>query len=59
MAEPYIGEIRMFGGNFAPLHWAFCYGQLLTINDYPALFSLIGTRPRRSGMPKLVRPSPP
>ena len=43
MSEPYLGEIRMFGGNFAPLHWAFCAGQLLPIGQYDALFNLIGT----------------
>lgn len=43
MAEPYIGEILMFGGNFAPLGWMFCEGQVLAISQYEALFSLIGT----------------
>lgn len=43
MADPYIGEIRMFGGNFAPSGWAFCQGQLLPISENDALFSLIGT----------------
>ena len=43
MADPFIGEIRMFGGNFAPLGWAFCNGQLLAISQYDALFALIGT----------------
>jgi microcystin-dependent protein len=43
MAGPYVGEIRMFGGNFAPAGWAFCNGQLLAIAQYDALFSLIGT----------------
>jgi microcystin-dependent protein len=43
MSEPYIGEIRLFGGNFAPLNWAECNGQLLPISAYAALFSLIGT----------------
>jgi microcystin-dependent protein len=43
MADPYIGEIRMFGGNFAPLGWTFCNGQLLAISENSALFSLIGT----------------
>ena len=43
MSEPYVGEIRMFGGNFAPLTWAFCNGQLLSIAEYETLFSLIGT----------------
>ena len=43
MATPFIGEIRMFGGNFAPQGWAFCNGQLLAISQYDALFALIGT----------------
>lgn len=43
MGQPYIGEIRMFGGNFAPADWAFCNGQLLPIAQYDALFALIGT----------------
>ncbi|MGK7909048.1 MAG: phage tail protein [Synechococcus sp.] len=43
MAEPYIGEIRMFGGNFAPQGWALCDGSLLSISSYDALFSLLGT----------------
>ncbi len=43
MAQPYIGEIRMFGGNFAPYGWMFCAGQLLPISEYDTLFSLIGT----------------
>jgi microcystin-dependent protein len=41
--DPYIGEIRMFGGNFAPLSWAFCNGQTLPISEFAALFNLIGT----------------
>jgi microcystin-dependent protein len=43
MAQPYIGEIRMFGGNFAPAGWAFCAGQQLPISENEALFNLIGT----------------
>jgi microcystin-dependent protein len=43
MSEPFIGEIRMFGGNFAPRGWAFCDGQLLSIAQNTALFSLLGT----------------
>jgi microcystin-dependent protein len=43
MAQPYIGEIRMFAGNFAPAGWMFCNGQLLPISEYDALFILIGT----------------
>ena len=43
MAEPFLGEIRMFGFNFAPSGWAFCNGQLLPISQNTALFSLLGT----------------
>lgn len=43
MGEPYIGEIRMFGGNFAPAGWALCDGQLIPISQNDALFTLIGT----------------
>ena len=43
MSEPFIGEIRMFAGNFAPRNWAFCDGQLLAISQNDALFSLLGT----------------
>jgi len=43
MSEPYVGEIRMFGGNFAPSGWMFCEGQLLPISEYDVLFNLIGT----------------
>lgn len=43
MAEPFIGEIRMFAGNFAPRGWAFCNGQLLPISQHSALFSILGT----------------
>jgi microcystin-dependent protein len=43
MANPYIGEIRLFGGNFAPSGWWFCDGTLLPISEYDTLFQLIGT----------------
>ena len=43
MSEPFIGEIRLFAGTFAPQGWAFCDGQLLPISENDALFSLIGT----------------
>lgn len=43
MSEPFIAEIRIFAGNFAPRGWAFCDGQLLPISQNTALFSLIGT----------------
>lgn len=42
MAQPYVGEIRMFAGNFAPAGWQFCEGQLLPISENEALFQLIG-----------------
>jgi len=41
--EPFLGEIVMFGGNFAPRSWAFCHGQLLAIASNTALFSILGT----------------
>lgn len=41
--EPFIGEIKLFGGNFAPRGWAFCEGQLLSIAQNSALFSILGT----------------
>jgi microcystin-dependent protein len=43
MAQPYVGEIRMFAGNFAPAGWMFCEGQLLSIAENETLFQLIGT----------------
>jgi microcystin-dependent protein len=43
MSEPFIGQIIMFGGNFAPRGWALCDGQLLPIAQYSALFSILGT----------------
>lgn len=43
MSEPFVGEIRLFAGNFAPRDWAFCDGQLLAVSQNDALFSLLGT----------------
>ena len=43
MAQPYVGEIRMFAGNFAPAGWMLCEGQLLPISENETLFNLIGT----------------
>ena len=43
MSEPYVGEIRIFAGNFAPDGWMFCSGQLLAISEYDTLYNLIGT----------------
>jgi len=43
MSSPFVGEIRMFGGNFAPVGWAFCDGALVPISENDTLFNLIGT----------------
>jgi len=43
MGQPFIGEIRMFGGNFAPAGWMFCDGSLIPISENDTLFNLIGT----------------
>ena len=43
MGQPYVGEIRLFAGNFAPAGWMFCQGQLLPISENETLFNLIGT----------------
>lgn len=43
MSDPFMGEIRIWGCNFAPYNWAFCDGQLLPISQYSALFAIIGT----------------
>ena len=43
MSEPFVGEIRIFGFNFAPRGWALCAGQLLSISQNTALFSILGT----------------
>jgi len=43
MSDPFIGEIKMFAGNFAPRSWALCDGQLLSVSQNEALFSLLGT----------------
>lgn len=43
MADPFLGEVKMFGANFAPRNWAFCNGQLVAVAQQDALFSLLGT----------------
>lgn len=43
MAEPFLGEIRMFSGDFAPRGWVHCHGQLLPIAEHAPLYSVIGT----------------
>jgi len=63
VSQPYIGEIRMFGGNFAPAGWAFCDGQLMPISENDALFNLIGTTyggdgQETFGLPNLMSRAP-
>lgn len=57
MSDPYIGEIRMFGGNFAPEGWMFCNGQMLAISDYDTLFNLIGTTYGGDGQQNFALPN--
>lgn len=57
MSEPYIGEIRMFGGNFAPRGWAFCNGQILPIATNTALFSILGTTYGGNGQTTFALPN--
>lgn len=56
MSDPYIGEIRMFGGNYAPENWHFCDGSLLSISAYEVLFSLIGTTYGGDGVSNFALP---
>jgi microcystin-dependent protein len=56
MAEPFIGEIRMFGFNFAPRDWANCDGQLMSIAENTALFALLGTIYGGDGMTSFALP---
>src|ERR1700737_230848 len=56
MSQPYIGQIMIFGGNFAPLGWAFCNGALLPISGYEALFSLLGTTHGGNGTTNFALP---
>ncbi len=56
MAEPFIAEIRIFAGDFAPRSWAFCNGQLLQISQNTALFSLIGTTYGGDGRTSMALP---
>ncbi|GGL19790.1 phage tail protein [Deinococcus radiotolerans] len=55
--EPFLGEIRIFGGNFEPKGWAFCNGQLLPIAQYTALFSLLGTSYGGNGKTNFALPN--
>ena len=57
MSSPYVGEIRMFGGNFAPAGWAFCDGQLMPISENETLFQLIGTTYGGDGQSTFAMPN--
>ena len=57
MGSPYVGEIRIFAGSFAPLNWAFCAGQVLAISQYDALFALIGTTYGGDGVTTFALPN--
>lgn len=57
MADPFLGEIRMFAGTFAPRGWAFCQGQLLAISSNTALFSLLGTNYGGNGTSTFALPN--
>jgi microcystin-dependent protein len=57
MAQPYIGEIRMFAGTFAPVGWEFCQGQELSIAENEALFTLIGTTYGGDGQTNFALPN--
>jgi microcystin-dependent protein len=57
MASPFLGEIRMFGFNFAPRGWAFCSGQIMSIAQNTALFSLLGTTYGGNGTTNFALPN--
>jgi microcystin-dependent protein len=57
VSGPFVGEIRMFAGNFAPVGWAFCNGQLMAISDNPTLFQLIGTTYGGDGQSNFALPN--
>ncbi len=57
MSQPYVGEIRIFCGNFSPAGWMLCQGQLLPISEYETLFNLIGTTFGGDGQSTFALPS--
>jgi len=57
MSQPYIGEIRMFGGNFAPAGWMLCQGQIISIAENETLFNLIGTTYGGNGQDTFALPN--
>lgn len=54
--DPFIGQVVMFAGDFPPIGWAYCDGQLLSINQYSALFSILGTRYGGDGVSTFALP---
>lgn len=56
MYEPYVGEVRLFAGNFAPRGWAFCEGQILPVQQNQALFALLGTQYGGNGSTTFMLP---
>jgi microcystin-dependent protein len=56
MQDPFIGQVIMFGGTYAPYGWNFCDGTLLSINDNPALFNVIGTTYGGDGVTNFALP---
>jgi microcystin-dependent protein len=57
MADPFLGEIRMFAGNFAPVNWMFCEGQILPVSQYTALYSLLGVQYGGNGTTNFALPN--
>jgi microcystin-dependent protein len=57
MADAFVGEVRMFGGNFPPVGWAFCNGAILPISQNTALFSLLGTSYGGNGTSNFALPN--
>ena len=57
MSQPFLGEIRIFAGNFAPYQWALCNGQLMPISQNTALFSLLGTQYGGNGTSNFALPN--
>lgn len=57
MSDAYLGEIRIFAGNFPPRGWAFCNGQLLSVQQFTALFSIISTRYGGDGITTFALPN--
>jgi microcystin-dependent protein len=57
MSDPFVGEIRVFGFNFAPINWATCSGQIMPLSQYTALFSLLGTTYGGNGQTNFALPN--